>query len=121
MSTHRKALLIKPLTSGNEKALRKQGSSALARTPTTVVKEVIGDYTRFEDIAIGCVQFIDKQPVRAHLHVGKTRQCNGIRLSVSSRASRTEVFFTSAEQVNELVERLEVLKMMQFGPQGVIG
>ncbi|PKF60637.1 hypothetical protein CW745_13990 [Psychromonas sp. psych-6C06] len=104
----------------NEKALREQGHSILTKTPTTVVKEVSGDYTRFSDIAIGCVQFLAKEPVKANLRVGQTRQCNGVRLSISGRAGRAELFLTSPEQVDELVERLEVLKLMQFGRQGAI-
>lgn len=120
MSGHREMLLPESLNNGHEKALRKQGSSILSTTPTKALQEVEGDYTRFSDIAIGCMQFVKREPVEAFLRVGKTRQCEGLRLSINGRGGGAECFFTCAEQVDALIERLEVLKVMQFGDVGVI-
>jgi len=117
IKNHREQLLPK---CGYEKALRKQGSPTLAKTPTSVAKEVVGDYTRWADIAIGCVQFVDGEPVNASLRFGLTRQCEGLRASIGGRDGRAECFLMSLKQVDEVIERLEILKVMQFGGQGAI-
>lgn len=103
------------LQSGNEKTLRKQGLSTLTKKPTTGFKQVQGDYQRFGDVAIICSQKLEGAVIVASLRVARTRQCQGVRLGINGRESRAECFLTSAGQIDDLIERLTILKAQEFG------
>jgi hypothetical protein len=110
-----RAMLL--VSNENEKALREQGQSLLLKTPTKAqLKEVIGDYQAFKDVAIDCVQFFDREPRRASLRVNV---CNkpeqGIRLAINGRAGRAYCNFVAAEQVDDLIDRLVKIRADRFG------
>jgi len=103
------------LTSGNEKALLEQGS-VLPTTPTKALKVVEGDYQPFSGIAISCLQFIEHEPCSASLRVSAAkRHGTGLRVSINGRDGRAACFLTNAQQIDELVMRLEKLKVDMFG------
>lgn len=106
---------------GNEKALREQGSSVLPTTPTKALKEVVGDYQSFSEVAISCLQFVEHEPFQASLRVAPTkRQCIGLRVSINGRDGRAACFLTNEQQVDDLIMRLTKLKIDTFGKSEVV-
>ena len=111
MRNHREMLL----PSGNEKALREQGST-LPTTPTKALEEVVGDYQPFSELAIACLQFVDHEPMHASLRVAPAKRYGAaLRVSINGRDGRAACFLTNAQQIDDLIERLEKLKEDTFG------
>lgn len=96
----------------NEKALHEQGHTLSTKIPTKAQrKEVQGDYQAFKDVAINCLQFINREPRHASLRVTRCdRHGKSIRIAINGRAGRSDCHLVSAEQVNDLIERLTQLK-----------
>ena len=99
----------------NEKALHEQGL-VLPTTPTKALKGVEGDYQPFSGIAISCLQFIEHEPFSASLRVSAAKRYGtGLRVSINGRDGSAACFLTNAQQIDELVMRLEKLKSDMFG------
>jgi len=122
MSEFRELLLPfgNDVNSANEKALRAPGLPARPTIPPKPLAEVVGDYQSFSDVAIDCLQFVERKPVTAHFRVGRTRQCIGLRLVISGRDGHSECFLTNAQQIDDLIGRLAKLKIDAFGKKEVV-
>ena len=70
-----------------------------------------GVYTSFSEVAIEGVQFVRQQPMAARLYVKPARTGRGVRLSISGRDSRAELFLETRDQLEALADRLKLLSV----------